>query len=72
MFQHKLHQSTNTFDYHGNDGTLDRSICSDPDESFGYYDINHVVTIKRFFKQRKNSTVRKLWKCGKREVKEKA
>ena len=42
LFQHKLHQSTNTFNCHGNDSTVDRSVCSDPDESFGYYDINHV------------------------------
>ena len=30
------------FNYHGNGSTVDRSVCSDPDESFGYFDINHV------------------------------
>ena len=42
-FQYKLHQSTNTYDYHGNGSTVGRSGCSNPDESLGYYDINDVV-----------------------------
>ena len=44
-FQHKLHQSTNTHNYHGNGSTLGRSGCSNPDESIGYYDINDVVVV---------------------------
>ena len=33
MFQHKLHQSTNMFNYHGNgSAAVDRRVCSDPDE----------------------------------------
>ena len=36
LYQHKLYQSTtNTFNYHGNGSTVDLSVCSDPDESFG-------------------------------------
>ena len=32
LFQHKLHQSTNTFSYHENGSTVvARSVCSDPD-----------------------------------------
>ena len=43
--QHKLHQSTNTHNYHGNGSTVGRSGCSNPDESFGYYDSNDVVVV---------------------------
>ena len=52
LFQHKLHQSNNTYNYHGNRSTVGRSGCSDPDESFGYYGINDVVIKRRkcFFK----------------------
>ena len=28
--------------YPGNGSTGERSVCSDPDDSFDYYDINHV------------------------------
>ena len=45
LFQYKLHQSTNTDNYHGNASTVGRIVCSDPDESFAYYDINHVVVV---------------------------
>ena len=45
FFQYKLHKSTNTYNYHGNASTVGRSVCSDPDESFGNYDINHVVVV---------------------------
>ena len=38
-FQDKLHQSTNTYNYHGNGSKVGRSGCSNPDESFGYYDM---------------------------------
>ena len=44
-FQHKLHQSTNTYNYHGNGSTVGRSGCSNPDESFGYYDSTDVVVV---------------------------
>ena len=44
-FQHKLHQSTNIYDYHGNGSTVGRSGCSNLDESYGYYDINDVVAV---------------------------
>ena len=44
-FQHKLHQSINTYNYHGNGGTLGRSGCNNPDESIGYYDINDAVVV---------------------------
>ena len=45
LFQHKLHQSTNTFTYHGNGSTVGRSGCSNTDESHGYYDSNDVVVV---------------------------
>ena len=44
-FQRKLHQSTNAYNCHGNDSTVGRSGCSNPDESFGYYDSNDVVVV---------------------------
>ena len=44
-FQQKLHQSTNTYNYHGNDSTVGRSSCTNPDESFRYYDSNDVVVV---------------------------
>ena len=34
-----------TYNYHGNDSTVGRSSCSNPDESFGYYDSNDVVVV---------------------------
>ena len=43
--QHKLHQSTSTYNYHGNGSTVGRSGCSNPDESFDYYDSNDVVVV---------------------------
>ena len=46
LFQYKLHQSTNMYNCHGNNAsTLGRSVCSDLDESFGNYDITHVVEV---------------------------
>ena len=45
LFQHKLYQSTNTFNYHGNGSTVGRSGCSNTDESYGYYDSNDVVVV---------------------------
>ena len=44
-FQHKLHQSTNTYNFHGSGSTVGCSGCSNPDESFGYYDSNDVVAV---------------------------
>ena len=44
-FQDKLHHSANTYNYHGNCSTVGRSGCSDPDESFGYYDSNDAVVV---------------------------
>ena len=44
-FQHKLHQSTNMYNYHGNGSAVSRSGCSNLDESFGYYDSNDVVVV---------------------------
>ena len=44
-FQHKLHQSIKTYNYHGNGSTVGRSGCSNLDESFCYYDSNDVVVI---------------------------
>ena len=32
-------------DYHGNGSTSGCSGCNNPDESFGYYDINDVVVV---------------------------
>ena len=32
LFQDKLHQSTNTYNYYGNGSTVRRSACSNPDE----------------------------------------
>ena len=57
-FQHKLHQSTNMYNFHGSGSTVDCSGCSNPDELFdelfGYYKINNVVVViyrrKCFFK----------------------
>ena len=34
-----------TDNYDGNASTVGRIVCSDPDESFAYYDINHVVVV---------------------------
>ena len=45
LFQHKLHQSINTCNYHGNGSTAGRHGFSDPDESLGYYGINDVVVV---------------------------
>ena len=45
LFHHKLHQSTNTYNYHGNGNKAGRSSCSNPDESFSYYDSNDVVVV---------------------------
>ena len=42
-FQHKIYQSTNTYNYHGGGSTVGRSGCRKPDESFGYYDSKDVV-----------------------------
>ena len=75
LFQHRMHQSTNMFNYHGNDSKVDRSVCSDPDESFGYYDVNQVQQQRHkdeslTSNEESNSTVRKQWKCSKGKVKE--
>ena len=75
LFQHKLHQSTDRLNYLGNGSTLDRSICSDPDES------SAIVTLIMYSSkehkdesvspnEKSNSTVRKYWKYGQRELKE--
>ena len=52
LFLQKPHQSTNTYIYHGKGSTVGRRVCSNPDESFGYNDINHEGR-KCFFKRRK-------------------
>ena len=52
-FQHKLHQSTNTYNYHGNGSVVGRSGYSNPDESFGYYDTDDVVVVKVFLQTKK-------------------
>ena len=75
LFQHRMHQSTNMFNYHGNDSKVDRSVCSDPDESFGYDDVNQIQQQSHkdeslTSNEESNSTARKQWKCGKGEVKE--
>ena len=38
LFQHKLHQSTNTYNYQGNGSPVGRSGRTNPNESCGYYD----------------------------------
>ena len=45
-FQHKLHQSPNTYNDHGNGSRVGLSGCSDCDESFGY-DINDASMFKK-------------------------
>ena len=42
-FQQKVHQSTNTYNYHANVSTVGRGGCSIPDESFGYFDSNRLM-----------------------------
>ena len=58
-FQHKLHQSTNMYNYHGNGSRVGCSDCSDLDESFGYYDIKDVKVESVFSNGESNSTGRK-------------
>ena len=75
LFQHKLHQCTNAFNYHGNDGTVDRSVCSDPENYSAnmiliVYSSSDIKTESVSSNEESNSTVRQQWKCGKEEVKE--
>ena len=44
-FQNKLHQGTNTYNYHGYGSTVGRSDWSNSDELLCYYDSNDVVVI---------------------------
>ena len=43
LFQHKLHQNTNMYNYDGNDSRVGRDGCSDGDESFGYDIIDAIM-----------------------------
>ena len=49
LFQHNIHQSTITYNYDGNDTTVDRSGCSNPDEHSAIimiYNINDAIVVQ--------------------------
>ena len=45
FFNYTIHQSTNAYNFNGNDSAVGRSSYSNPDDSLGYCDINDVVVV---------------------------